>query len=552
MAERNAKRPAAPETARNATKPRTEPPRPPSVTGAVPAAPVGVAAVAAGSQDIVRPLIVPPGPSTAGKNARDNMKFICPYVLQELPKAMNLHFKIGCASMPATPPLAIMSDGGLVKSFKEPWQPKHCVDAIKSTGLYEAGGNLCWVDPEVTQDPATLPNAAEDPSWEWVWEFSEVGFQPVELQGVRDRIRFPVPIETFWEQGPRNAEDYPNGLKPFAAHAYVWAWYVAVFRCLGSTDLDRLMRLYECALTCTICVRTDARPEALAIDFLLYAERVREGTKALCVNFVTFADKVSLIAGPDKLDIIDLQKKQLRFAGGLINATMVKAVTGLRGILTPEARNLISEIDRRFGRDVLSGSYNKVRLLVGACQQKTGDGKEQFVWALQTLLVMLVRKDATVAEFTVTTFSKGKNGNPSWISQSLATRAIVRHIFHVVDSAGLVDQKLAQKIKEHVCVHLRDPVLYNATFPIASDEKQQESLVDVESVADDIEDAGAVFMGKVQKELPRAGVLVAELLRKVYSGGYDDDVTVLSGEVEWASVRNRYTSTTLLYTYIYI
>lgn len=397
-------------------------------TVAVPAAPVGAVPVA-GSQDIQRPAIVPPGPSTAGKNARDNMKFICPYVLQQLPKAMRLHFTIGCESMVATPPLEIIGGGGPVKSFKEPWQPKHCVDAMKSTGLYEAGGNLCWVDPEISEDAATLPSAAEDPSWEWVWEFSQVGFQPLELQGASDRIRFPIPIEAFWQKGPNNAEDYPNGLKPFAAHAYLWAWYVAVFRCLGSEDLDRLRQLYECALTCTICVRNDARPEALAVDFLMYTERVREGTKALCVNFVTFADKVSLIAGADKLDVVALQKRQLRFAGGLINPTMVKTVNGLRSILTPEARNLISELDRRFGRDVLSGSYNKVRLLVCACQQKTGDGKEQFVWALQSLLVMLVRKDAGVAEFTVSTFSKGKNGAPSWIAQALAMRAIVLHIF---------------------------------------------------------------------------------------------------------------------------
>ena len=352
-------RPAA-EAQRN-LRPRVEPP-PQEVTVPVPATPV-VAVPASGSQDVDRPVIDPPAPSTAGKNARDNMKLICPYVLQQLPKAMRQHFKVGVDTMSAALPLSIVAEGGPLKSFKEAWQPKHCVDAIKSTGLYEAGGNLCWVDPEISEDPATLPNAAEGPSWEWVWEFSQVGFQPVELQGVRDRIRFPIPVEALWQQGPRNAEDYPHGLKPLAAHAYIWAWYVAVFRCLGSTDLQRLMQLYECASTCTVCVRTDMRPEALAVGFLMYTERVREGTKALCVNFVTFADKVSLIAGPDKLDVVALQRKQLRFAGGLINPTMVKVVDALRSILTPEARDLIAEIDRNFGKDVLSGSY-KVRLLV--------------------------------------------------------------------------------------------------------------------------------------------------------------------------------------------
>lgn len=203
----------------------------------------------------------------------------------------------------------------------------------------------------------------------------------------------------------------------------------------------------------------------------------------------------------------------------------------MRSILTPEARDLISEIDRNFGRDVLSGSYNKVRLLVSACQQKSGGGKEQFVWALQTLLVMLLRKDAGVAEFTVSTFSKGKNGSPSWIAQSLATRAIVRHIFHVVDTAGVVDEKLAKDIAQRVCEKLRDLVQYNATFPIAPEKPAAPEAVDEESAPDEVEDLGAVFLADVKSSFPRAGVLVAELLKKVYSGGYDDDVTVLSGEV---------------------
>ncbi len=35
-------------------------------------------------------------------------------------------------------------------SYKEPWQPDHCSMSCKKTGLYEAGGCLFWLDPEVS------------------------------------------------------------------------------------------------------------------------------------------------------------------------------------------------------------------------------------------------------------------------------------------------------------------------------------------------------------------------------------------------------------------
>ena len=49
---------------------------------------------------------------------------------------------------------------------------------------------------------------------------------------------------------------------------------------------------------------------------------------------------------------------------------MLKVANLVISVMSKDCRKLISEIDRRFGRDVLSSSY-KVRLLINACQHKS-------------------------------------------------------------------------------------------------------------------------------------------------------------------------------------
>lgn len=185
-------------------------------------------------------------------------------------------------------------------------------------------------------------------------------------------------------------------------------------------------------------------------------------------SFLTFADKIRIMSGGSpQLQV--LQDKNLRYNGGLINMTMLRTINQLGG-LTPSARAILSEIENHFGREVLSLSYNKLRLLmqqVSASRSQGGNHSEivettEFV--LQSLLVALLRKEATVAEFPNDTFSKGRD-KPSWIAMSRAQRVVVCHLANIVNNLVHVEPALAQRIKTDVLPFFETPRAYHTTCP---------------------------------------------------------------------------------------
>ncbi len=469
-----------------------------------------------------RPKVPLPSAAPAGACARQYMRSICPWVLRELPRFMQAHSDTGNAEMHARQPLTICQ--GPLSSFKEPWDPRHCEESLFRTGLYEAGGNVAWIDPEVAAE-----EASDDPSWAWVWEYAVTGFEAVAYgEGTDCRIRFPIGLETYWEHYQPNA-DFPVGLKLLTAHGHLWSWYVAVFRGLGDGEVKRVLALYECALTATVTTRIDVRKEALARDALLYSERVREDAKTLVINFVTFADKLQLITG-GRHDLQALQKMKLRFCGGLVNATMLKVANSVCTVMDKRCRTLLSEIDRRFGREVLSGSYNKVRLLIQGCQNKASDHGVLVSWCLETMLVMLSRRDCAPADFTVAQFSKGRDGTPSWVAQAIATRAVVMHMQSILDNISHVDEPLASNIRTQVFDKMSSPMLYDQCFPKDAACDAPSDAEEGSGVAVDTETPGEAFMEDLRTRLPKAGVMFAETLRKLFDNTYDADITNLAKE----------------------
>jgi hypothetical protein len=96
--------------------------------------------------------------------------------------------------------------------------------------LYEAGANATWIDPEVAG-----AEESDDPAWEWVYEYSERGFEAIAYNGVTvntvntvktvKRVRFPIALETYWECYKPDAESpaFPTSLKVLPAHGHLWA-----------------------------------------------------------------------------------------------------------------------------------------------------------------------------------------------------------------------------------------------------------------------------------------------------------------------------------------
>ena len=355
-----------------------------------------------------------------------------------------------------------------------------------------------------------------------------------EGSSARRRICFPIPLDAYWPGWLKSSDPaYPKGLKLLCAFGHLWAWYVAMWDALLKQEADRVRLLYEAALTATVKVRIDCRPESLATEYLLYSEKVREDSQQLIINFVTFADKINQIGVQE---LAALQKLKLRFCGGLINPTMMKAVQGIKSNVNRKSREIIGELDRRFGRDVLSASYGKMRLLINGCSNRSSDVSVLVEWCLETMLIMLARKDCAPSDFAVSQFSKARDGTPSWIAQAIATRVIVQHMQSILDNVAQVDAVLASKIREHVFDKMSSPQLHDQCFPspnLTADAAESPTGVTVEDTETgemDMETPEEVFMSELREKLPKAGVLFAEILKKLFDNVYEKAVNALAVE----------------------
>ena len=300
-----------------------------------------------------------------------------------------------------------------MSSYKEKWSPSSCLIACQASGMYEAAGNLTWVDPEVAASTTELPS--EDPPWSWVKENAKGLFPISVLQTGRERIVFPTPLKCFRRGGIQtiDATLFPRGgLLPLSGHTFIYCWYLNVYSALGDgADSVRsekeLKLLFECALTVTINMFITEDMSILALEANRVSEFLRSTQRVSVNSFLTFMENVHLIGG-SKSDLKALMKAQVQYNGGLINAAMLKVMDQLKKIDSDEVSRLFRQLDREFGHEVLTGSYNKLKLFCTAA--KNADGA---AWILMSQLVALRRKEVTVNDFPLTAYTKKLGKKPT-------------------------------------------------------------------------------------------------------------------------------------------
>ena len=99
---------------------------------------------------------------------------------------------------------------------------------------------------------------------------------------------------------------------------------------------------------------------------LSFAEKIRGLEAVMGESFITFAFKVHSL-GHDKL--LSLADVKTKFGNGAYNLTMHKAVVCVATVMTDKMREVISEIENVYGKDVISSSYNKICRIVSAAQK---------------------------------------------------------------------------------------------------------------------------------------------------------------------------------------
>ena len=477
------------------------------------------------ARHVMKP-VLPDATKCGPLGTKEVMKKVVPWVHSTLPMALRGKLKMEVHDdLSKHVPLRI-SDKDEISSYKQPWVPENCFTSVQKSGLYEAGGSLFWIDPELGE--YHLP--AEDPSWAWVHDAAVDLFKPYDHNG-HLRIRFPIALPTCLRRGVRVAKnEYPHGgaLVPLSGHAFIYAWYVAAFKALDANDLPRVVQLFECALTVTATMWVDVAEDVLVIESIKGSEIARQASKVLVDSFVTFAEKVWK-ASP-KIDVKYLQSQDVKFNGGLMNTTMAKTVENLKRAYTQGAKDLCANLDRQFGSEILTASYNKVRLMLNAVKSDP----ENFEWVLDAMTTALRRQEVTPDDFKYDAYQK-KSGEANFIQHAMTVRTVVQHFDAIATSIRAVDDRLGERLKTEVVDKLKWPSDYDRAFPIQETEEAKEAAAGGEasgSLGDEVN-----FLDKlVESNCPKGLVQFAELFKKVHEGAYSDVIAALALEPNVAEI----------------
>ena len=255
----------------------------------------------------------------------ETMRHLIPEVHKELPEALaswsgtaNAHLVKD--KIYEVPPLSIKGtlEEGELPTFKEPWNSTRCVEAVSTTGLYEAALNVIWFDARQTQRlPFTLP--MNRPSWSLVVELYNRQFSQNAsgLGGVTPdaptRLFFPVALPAFVVD-PKMLEHtcFNEGLHMAGGHGLVFAWYLGMWKALKLKDADMIKRLWEAGLTVTVRVRKSSATDltTVILDSLTFSESVNVAQLAGTDSFNVFAQKLIFVARTGTKRIIQKPNRQ--------------------------------------------------------------------------------------------------------------------------------------------------------------------------------------------------------------------------------------------------
>ena len=300
------------------------------------------------------------------------MKMLVPWLRQELPAHLKRLGLTSGQNVEAVSPLAIQrsnDNSSALSSYKEVWTPAHCAVAIANTGMYEAGGSLMWLDPGFVGEYVALLHA--EPAWSVVGHYQKEFFSQKACAG-GGRLVFPCVLEAYSVDDSRDWSTMPSSLCLLGGQAIVFAWYVAAARAMLASDDALLRELWQAALTCTIQVKRTTSESQLALSAMELSERYAAFAD-MSDSFPHWARKVQQIIISDKMNKLSSQvvANQLRDMGVRYRGTpatkgMILSVGHVHELFDESSLATLRQIDKEFGRDLLSTTYTKLRCFMVA------------------------------------------------------------------------------------------------------------------------------------------------------------------------------------------
>ena len=282
--------------------------------------------------------------SGAATPARSVLSGVVPWVLSNLREYIKTHSELfdGVADVPVHEHLPLLiaeakrekdSSPKSLKNYKAPWSKQAASDALATTAMYEAAGNVVWTRLfPVSEEMEKVAGAPV--LWEQVVELAENFFSTAAYVSCTTdaathvkRIVFPI---TMYVNAPveldiGRADHFNSCLDLISGHAYLYAWWYAMFKALRDDAATLVASLWQCGLTATIHLRQGLDVKAMAEISCAQSELHKSSDKMVSDSFPAFARKAMLIAptGQEPRRTQILKDAGVRYNGGAVNRVCV-------------------------------------------------------------------------------------------------------------------------------------------------------------------------------------------------------------------------------------
>ena len=481
------------------------------------------------------------GSHAALKSAKAGLEEVVDYVHGSLPELMAKNqsqfkqFGSEAIALHTHKPLVIEEDEddghNKLCSYQAPWSEEAASTAFKTTGRYQAGGNATWCAPFPHADDEICAGAPA--SWEDVYANQDIfksAPRSVDGQAVapthsaqpakEGRIVFPTML-VVWastEDGFTAPESQPFSLRVLTGHGMIQGWYMEMYDAIEHCDVERVVLLWQAALTVTLHGRVLPRPADRA-QASLDESNVYKTKSLACDSFPAASRKLDVMLraeeGSQNEKLAKLTKRNVRVSGVPINKTMLAAIMSLCSHSNEDTWMLFYKFEQLAGKDSVTSKYQALRNLYGFCAKQEETWKSRRMTTadlvnhtLRYLVWYVERKPAERGRVTERWLC-GAAGKPdkASIGQAplvVATVAIMEHLVSYVED---LPQHHAKRVEVEA---VADLFRSWETFG--------------EAVAMAVADAAGSKYEQLCKRSGPMGKALASFYHDLFTGVYNDDM----------------------------
>ena len=404
------------------------------------------------------------------------------------------------------------------------------------SNMYEAGGSLYWLDPGLCSNPTLM---IDEPPYAEVLEAEEI---LCGAPGDSGRYYFPDAFACFAEKAILTTGDLPTKLFLISRHTAVYAWYIAMAKACLATDIEKIKQLHQMALTVTVRALSTTDTVDVTLESLTINEKSKQGNTS--DTFIMFARKVQALESHfsqtskgaiSKKDLLQtLVGKGVRFNGAKLNRTILEGAQKTANMMSDGAVDVLSKIQRQFGREVFSNHYSKLTRLCARCAKQialwenvhAGASAECLLeLALEAAYVALARGQCEPDFFCVETIDPNSKGDEvGWAAGTFAKIAVVQQLVQMAEVAW--QQAPVGKLKDEarevteVLKKLSTPLAYHTNVP-------KDVVADpAASGQDDLEQKDPLVV--LTQHLAAGKEKAAEFIRDVWEGDFEADLVAVA------------------------